>query len=276
MVIIGRINHLKVLKASAQGVILDGEHLGEVRLPAKQAPSGIRPGQTLDAFVYMSSEGYPEATTRKPIAQLGDVAWLRVVSITSAGAFLDWGAPRDLLLPKREQLPDIAEGEHCMVKIFLDEQQRITASEHLNDFLDETSTDYKEGQKVALVISEGTELGIKVIVNDSHWGLLYHDEIFTPLSVGMRVDGYIKKLRADHKLDVTLNQAGYGKVEGAAGMVLELLDEHDGFMPFSDKSTPEEIYSVFGMSKKVFKQAIGSLFKQKLITIEKSGIKRVR
>lgn len=276
MITIGKRCRLTVLRLSPSTVVLDGAHLGDIELPRREAPNKVQAGMEISVFLTADAEGRPEATMRQPAAEVGDVAWLKVTSITGNGAFLDWGLPKDLLLPKREQLPDLKAGDYCMVKIFLDEYHRLTASELLNDFLDETTDEFEERQKVTLMIAESTDLGVKVVVNDRYWGLLYRDEIFTPLQTGQRVEGYIKKLRADRKLDVTLNASGYGRIEGAAGTVLTLLEAKGGFMPFTDKSDPDEVREVFGMSKKVFKQAIGSLFKERIISIEDNGIRLAR
>lgn len=269
MVALGKLNTLKVIQMLQGGALLEGD----VFLPKRQVPRDLKVGGSIEVMVYPDGNGQLEASTSLPLAQVDHVAWLKVVGVTRVGAFLHWGVPKDLLLPSREQLEPLQQGDYCMVKIFVDEHQRITASEQLDDFIDAESHDFKQGQKVSLVICGSSELGTTVVVDDKVWGLLYKDEIFTDLQVGQRVDGYIKPLREDGKIDVTLNAPGYSKVNGIAGDILAKLEKHKGFLPYNDKSHPDEIYRMFGVSKKAFKQAIGTLFKQREIVIEDEGIR---
>lgn len=214
-----------------------------------------------------------------PPAELGDIAWLPVIAIDAEVALLDWGWSPALPLPRKEQLNKqlqaLRVGDYCLVKIFRDDDGNMLASEYINDFIANTATEFEAGDKVDVVITETTDLGMKVVVNSRYWGLLYRDEIFAHLTMGDKVTGYVKKLRADNKLDITLSAPGFARVTGATGDILTMLGEHEGFMPFTDKTSPEEIYSVFGMSKKVFKQAIGTLFKQRQISIDPDGIRLI-
>lgn len=275
MVTIGRVNHLEVLRKSAADFHLDGGEFGDIPLPKISAPADCQVGLEVSVFVYIDHEGYLAATTDVPRAQVGDVAWLKVVSIDAYAAFLDWGWVENLALPRAEQKSPVKLGQYCMVQILLDKQYGIVASSRLDDFLLDSATEFTQGQKVSLLIGNATELGLKVVINDRYWGLLYEADIFQPLRKGQKVDGYIKKLRSDNKLDVSLTPLGYGKVDSISESILSKLKDHGGFMAISDKSEPETIYAAFGVSKSAFKQAIGSLYKERLIIIEKTGIKLV-
>jgi predicted RNA-binding protein (virulence factor B family) len=223
----------------------------------------------------VDSEGHLAATTKTPLAQVDDIAWLKVVSLNYVGAFLNWGLPKDLLVPFSEQHHEMEVGRSYLVKVFLDEKNRIAATTKIDRFIADESVDFEAGQKVTLIIADKTELGFKAIVNNTHWGLLYQNELFQPLKRGQKLDGYIKKIRDDGKIDLSLHHPGYGKVVSLTDNILIKLKENDGVLMLSDKSPPEAIYAAFGVSKKVFKQAIGALYKKKLITIDKNGIKLV-
>jgi predicted RNA-binding protein (virulence factor B family) len=232
-------------------------------------------GDTLDVFVYVDSEGHLAATTQKPLAQADEVAWLKVASINYIGAFLDWGLPKNLLVPFSEQHHEMEVGKSYLVKLFLDDKGRMAATTKLDEWLEEESVDFKPGQKVSLIIADKTDLGYKAVVNNSHWGLLYKNEVFQPLRKGQKLEGYIKQIREDKKIDLMLHEPGYGKVEPLTDKILTRLKQNDGYLTLSDKSPPEAIYAAFGVSKKVFKQAIGALYKKQLIRIETNGIRLV-
>lgn len=275
MVSIGRVNRLDVTRKSASHFYLDGGKFGEIPLPRPEAPADCRLGVAVNAFVYLDDEGYLIACAAVPTAQVGDVAWLKVAQMDGADAFLDWGF-RDLLpLPREEQPGPVKLGQYCMVKVFLDQEYGITASCRLDDFVLDTATEFTQGQKVALLVGNETDLGVNVVVNDRYWGLLHEADIFQPLRKGQRLEGYIKKLRTDNKLDISLSAPGYAKVDSIAEGILAKLQENQGFMAVSDKSDPELIYSLFGVSKKAFKQAIGALYKERRISIEEGGIRLV-
>jgi predicted RNA-binding protein (virulence factor B family) len=208
------------------------------------------------------------------LAQVDEVAWLKVVSLSHAGAFLDWGLPKDLLVPFSEQKQKMTEGRHCLVKLFLDESNRIAASAILDDFIRDEAVYLKEGQKVDLIIADETDLGIKAIINHEFWGVLYKNELFQRLSKGQKITGFIKKIREDKKIDLILSQDKYGqKSDSVAGQILARLRQQGGEMAITDKSPPQLIYDSFSVSKKVFKQALGGLYKRRLITMTETGIR---
>ncbi len=275
MLTIGKINKLNVVKIQGADVYLDNGTSGKVLLADKKPRAHNQVGDTLEVFVYVDSEGHLAATTQTPLAQVDDIAWLKVVSLNYVGAFLDWGLPKDLLVPFSEQHHEMEVGRFYLVKVFLDDKNRIAATTKIDRFIADESLDFEAGQKVSLIIAEKTELGFKAIVNNTHWGLLYQNELFQPLRKGQKLDGYIKKIRDDLKIDLSLHHPGYGKVVSLTDNILIKLKENDGVLMLSDKSPPEAIYAVFGVSKKVFKQAIGALYKKKLITLDKNGIRLV-
>ncbi len=279
MLSIGKINTLTVVKKQGPDIYLDNGVSAKVLLADKRPPEHCELGDSLDVFVYVDTEGHLAATTKKPFAQVDEIAWLKVVSLNYIGAFLDWGLPKDLLVPFSEQHHELEVGRSYLVKVFLDEQNRLAATTKIEQFIaDEIAEDdldtFKVGQKVSLIIEEKTDLGLKAVINHSHWGMLYHNELFQPVRKGQTIDGYIKQIREDGKIDLVLQEPGYGKVVSLTDKILNKLHQNNGVLNLSDKSPPEAIYAAFGVSKKVFKQAIGSLYKQKLITIDdKEGIK---
>lgn len=275
MLNIGKINKLNVVKKQGADVYLDNGTSGKVLLADKKLSATCQVGDTLEVFVYVDSEGHLAATTKIPFAQVDDIAWLKVVSLNYVGAFLDWGLPKDLLVPFSEQHHEMEVGRSYLVKVFLDDKNRIAATTKIDRFINDESVDFEVGQKVSLIIAEKTELGFKAIVNNTHWGLLYQNELFQALRKGQKLDGYIKKIRDDQKIDLSLHHPGYGKVVSLTDNILIKLKENDGVLMLSDKSPPEAIYAAFGVSKKVFKQAIGALYKKKLITLDKNGIRLI-
>ena len=272
MLNIGKINTLIVVKKQGPDVYLDNGTSAKVLLADKKPPENCQVGDALDVFVYVDSEGHLAATTKTPLAQVDDIAWLKVVSLNYVGAFLDWGLPKDLLVPFSEQHHEMEVGKSYLVKVFLDDKNRIAATTKIDRFIEDESVDFEVGQKVSLIIADKTELGFKAIVNHTHWGLLYQNELFQPLKRGQKLDGYIKQIREDGKIDLNLNQPGYGKVVSLTDNILNKLKANNGSLMLSDKSPPEAIYAAFGVSKKVFKQAIGALYKKQLISIDKNGI----
>lgn len=276
MINIGKINKLKVVKQQGADVYLADSISGKkVLLADSKLPANCQVGDTLDVFVYVDSDGHLAATAKKPLAEVGDVAWLKVVSLNYVGAFLDWGLPKDLLVPFSEQYHEMEVGRSYLVKVFLDDQNRIAATTKIDKLLSDESVDFEVGQKVSLIIADRTDLGVKAIINNSHWGMLYENELFRPVRKGQKMEGYIKQIREDRKIDLSLHQPGYGKVMSLTDSIMAKLKANNGVLMLSDKSPPEAIYAAFGVSKKVFKQAIGALYKQQLITIDKNGIKLV-
>ncbi|MDR0748582.1 MAG: GntR family transcriptional regulator [Tannerellaceae bacterium] len=272
----GRLNTLKIVKDLDFGVYLDGGNGREILLPARYVPKNVKPGDEVEVFIYHDNEGRLIATTARPLAMAGEFKFMEVKSVNETGAFLEWGLMKDLLVPFGEQKAPMQEGRRYLVYVHLDKVSgRIVASARIEKFLDNTFPAYHFNQQVDLLVADETDLGYKVIVNNLHWGLLYHKEVFRQLEKGEQLTGYIKEVRDDEKIDVSLMPLGYGKVEGVAATILESLRIHNGFLPIHDKSEPEEIYALFRCSKKTFKQAIGSLYKRQLITLEKDGIRTV-
>ena len=273
---IGKYNSLRVIKEVDFGVYLDGEKEGEILMPIRYVPANCQVGDFVDVFLYLDSEDRPIATTETPFAQVGEFAMLRVQSVNKIGTFLDWGIMKDLLCPFREQKVTMTEGRSYLVYIYVDEEsKRIVASAKLGKFLDKSIPDYAIGQEVELIIESETDLGYKAIINNSHWGILYENEVFEQLSKGLKIKGFIKKIRPDNKIDLSLHPLGYEKVDPLTQMILDELKKEGGFIPVSDKSEAEEVYRFFGISKKSYKQAIGALYKRRMITISPDGIRLV-
>jgi predicted RNA-binding protein (virulence factor B family) len=271
---IGRINTLTVKRKRDYGVHLDGGASGDILLMKRHVPEKCQPGDELEVFVYADGLGRLRATTQKPYATVGRFAKLRVAANTSSGAFLDWGLQKDLLVPKREQQGRMEKGKSYVVFVFLDEKtNRITASAKLDKFLDQQPPEYSENEEVDLIIYAKTDLGYKVVVNNSHGGMVYKNEVFQELTIGQQLKGYIKKIRGDGKIDISLQQPGFQKIDAVSRAILKTIKDHGGRIAVTDKSPPEDIYSLFRVSKKTFKKAIGVLYKKRLVTFEANGIK---
>lgn len=269
-------NTLIVGKQNSSGIFLS-DNSGKFVLLADKNPKKYEIGETIDVFVFVDSDEQLAAFSKKPLAQIDEIAYLKVVSVNYYGAFLDWGLPKDLLVPFSEQHHELDVGESYFFKLIFDSKQRIVATTKVAQFLlDEIEEgDYTVGEKVNLLIGDKTELGIKAIVNGKHWGVLYKNEVFTQLRKGQRIDGFIKHIREDLRLDLTLQQLGYAKVIPLTDTILQMLQENGGELAVGDKSEPEQIYKLFGASKKVFKQAIGALYKQHRIEVEKTKIRLI-
>jgi hypothetical protein len=277
MVEIGRINTLEVVRETDNGLYLDGRELGEILMPKKFITEEVRKMGWADVFVYTDSEDRLVATTEKPFAMVGEFAFLKVVATSNFGAFLDWGLPKDLLVPFREQKAKMVEGGIYLVYLFLDLlTKRIAASAKIDKYLDNTPPEYEHGDKVQLMIAEETDLGFKAIVNNEHWGMLYKNQIYQPLSPGLKTTGYINKVREDEKIDLLLEKPGYEKVDAISQKILDELKQNRGFMAVSDNTSPEMINAMFGISKRNFKKAIGSLYKKRMITFDSDGIRLVK
>ncbi len=275
MVAIGKRNSLRIVRSAPPGFYLDGENLGEILLPGRYITPAMSVGGLVDVFIYRDSEDRLVATTTQPLAVVGQFAALRIVSVKAGvGAFLFWGLEKDLLLPIREMDGPVKPGEFVVVNVALDKRtDRLVASARLNRHLDLTPPPYHEGQSVQLLVASKSPLGYNLIVNHAHRGLIYHTEVPSPLKVGQVVDGYVRAIRPDGKLDLALGHAGYRRIAQVTDTVLEKLKAAGGSMPYHDNSLPEEIRDVFGVSKKAFKQAIGSLFRDRLIYIDADGIR---
>jgi predicted RNA-binding protein (virulence factor B family) len=272
---IGRYNTLAVVLHTDFGLYLDGGGDGDILLPNRYIPKNtpVEPGDKLRVFVYLDSEDRIIATTQTPKAQVGEFASLKVVEVSPVGLFLDWGLPKDLLLPYSEVKKTLREGDYCVVYLYVDEKtRRITATTYLDRHLDKTPAHYRVGQAVDLLIAARTDIGFKAIVNNNHWGLIHDNEAFKFLRSGMREKGYIKQIRADGKLNLSLQPWGKAGHDKLQTLILEKLTEAGGVLPYCDKSPPNEINRVFGVSKGSFKRALGSLLKSGAIIIHTDHI----
>lgn len=271
---VGKWNSLVVLKELDFGFYLDGQAQGEILLPIRYVPKDLKIGDTIDVFIYLDSEDRIIATTEKPFAEVGDFALLEVVSVGGIGAFLDWGLMKDLFVPFREQKQKMEAGYSYVVYVYIDEQTgRIVGSAKVENFLDQTPPEFIEGQEVDLIIYMQTDIGYKAIINKTHTGMLFDTDVFRTLHRGEHTKGYIKKVREDQKIDLLLDKPGYEKVDDISKKILDKLKAENGFIPLSDKSPADEIYDMFGISKKTFKKAIGALYKARVISLEDGGIK---
>jgi hypothetical protein len=272
---IGVLNNLRVVKEVDFGVYLDGGEHGEILLPRRYIPENCKVDDCVRVFIYPDSEDRLIATTEKPYAMAGDFALLKVVAVNSVGAFLDWGLPKDLLVPFSEQSPIMEKGKSYIVRVYVDKSNRIAGSARLDRYLDNDTGNFHANQEVELLICNQTDIGYKAIVNGTHWGVLYYNEVFQSLKRGQKTKGYIKKVRDDNKIDLCLQKPGYEKVDDITETILGVLKEQGGFISVTDKSPPEVIYKLFGVSKKTYKKAIGAIYRKRLITIENNGIKLI-
>lgn len=274
MVQIGKMNSLPIKGRLAYGIHLDGGSSGDILLRGPSAQQEYPTGATIDVFVYVDREQRLLATTQKPYATVGEFAALRVVTSGEAGAFIAWGLESDLFVPKSEQQDNMREGKSYVVFIFVNEKtNRITASSKLDKFLNLHPPIYKEGEQVDILVYSKTDLGYNAVVNGSHAGMIYGNEVFQKLAIGQRLQGYVKKVRDDQKIDLRLQRSGFQGIDDISQAILNVLKERGGMVAATDKSPPEEIYALFGVSKKVFKKAIGVLYKKRLLRIDTDGIK---
>jgi len=273
MIVLGKINTLTALRNTSVGVFLGDDEGNDVLLPNKYVPESLAVDDSIDVFVYTDSEDRIVATTLKPKIQRNEFARLQVVSVNKVGAFLDWGLEKDLLVPYREQRQRMEVGRWYVVFLYLDhETDRLVASNKLNRFMDDHVFDLNVGQEVDLLAYESTDLGVNVIINNRYRGLVYANELFRPVSPGDQMKGYVKNIRDDHRVDISLQKIGYENVEPSAQRILDKLKAHNGFLPLNDNSDPEVIYRTLEMSKKTFKKAIGSLYREQRILIKEDGI----
>jgi len=273
---IGKFNQLNVIALADNGAYLDAGELGEILLPKRYVPEPCQVGDTLKVFIYRDSADRLISTTEVPLAQVGEFVSLKVIETNKMGAFLDWGLPKDLLVPFNQQHTAMEVGKYYLVRVFLDQQtDRIAASSKLDKFIDIWPAEYQQGDKVNLIIGGKTDLGFKAIVNDLHWGLLYDNEIFQHLRVGKKITGYIKQVREDGRLDLILTRGSKNKVNDFSEKLLAHIADRGGVSPLHDKSSPELIQRTLGVSKKTFKATVGNLLKKGKIAIVKEGIKLV-
>ena len=289
MIKLGDYNTLKVVKFAVRdnphayggketfGIFLDGGKEGDILMPQKYVPEGVKVGDNVKCFVYLDQDERLVATTETPLAKVGDFAYLECTWVNEYGAFLDWGLMKDLFCPFREQKKKMEIGDSYIVYIHVDEESyRIVATAKVDKYLSQEKCELQVGAKVPLMIWQKTDLGFKVIVDNKYQGLIYRDQIFRHVQTGDRMEGYIEKIRPDGKLDISLQPTGRKQTIDFAETLLQWLKDHDGFAPYGDKSAPDDIKRTFQVSKKVFKKAIGDLYKRRLITIEDDGIKLVK
>lgn len=274
MVELGKYNTLKVVKKVDFGLYLDGgEDVGEILLPSRYVPEGTRIGDEIEVFVYLDNEERLVATTQDPLAQVGDFAYLKCSWVNEYGAFLDWGLMKDLFCPFREQKKKMEIGEKYIVHVHLDEDSyRIMASAKVDKFLEKDPAPYSNGDKVKLLVWQKTELGFKVIIDNRYPGLVYDNQVFRYLTTGDRLEGFIDQVRADGKIDVSLQTTGRQHTEEFSDQLLFYLRNNGGRCFLHDKSPAEDIYERFHVSKKVFKKGVGDLYKKRLITITPDGL----
>ena len=270
---LGKFNQLKVVKFVDFGLYLDGGDDGEILLPLRYVPEGVKEGDELKVFLYLDNEERLVATTQTPLVQVGEFAFLEVNWVNKYGAFLNWGLMKDLFVPFREQKMRMIQGKSYIVYCYQDkESYRLMASAKVNKFLSNEMPPYQEGQEVDILIWQKTDLGFKAIVENKFAALLYDSEIFQPLRSGMRLKAFVKQVREDGKIDLILQQAGPRKVDDFAETLLKYIRDHKGFTSFNDKSDAEEIFETFGVSKKTFKKAVGELYKMRLVSLQPNGI----
>lgn len=273
-IILGDYNNLEIVKRVSFGLYLDGDEDGEILLPAKYVPDGYDIGDIIKVFVYLDNEERLVATTEEPLAKVGDFALLRVAWTNDYGAFLDWGLLKDLFVPFSEQEGKMVKGNSYLVYVTIDRKSyRIYASARLDKFLSRTKPPYETDEEVDIIVWRRTDLGWKVIVNGNHSGLVFANEVFRDLKTGDRLKGYVKRVRTDGKIDIALQRHGVAGDDDSSMRLLSAIEAQRGFLPLNDNSSPDEIYSMLGMSKKAFKRAAGKLYKQRLIIIDDDGLR---
>jgi len=273
MIQIGEYNTLEILRDTQPGLFLGDNKGNEVLLPNRYVPQHFEIGDKIEVFVYLDNEERIIATTTKPYIKNGEFAMLRCNEVSKYGAFLDFGLVKELFCPFKEQAFAMKKGGWYLVRCYIDEKtERLVASSKTNRFLDNSNLTVEQFEEVDLIASHPSDIGMNVIVNGVHSGLIYKDNIYQDISVGDKLKGIVKKIRPGNKLDIALGQIGYRSIEPNADKILEELKDNSGFLPLNDKSTPNEIKDALEMSKKSFKKAIGNLYKQKLILIKEEGI----
>lgn len=276
MIQVGKFNRLSVKKTADFGLYLDGFGEAEILLPKRFVPDGLKVGDPVDVFIYHDSENRIIATTQKPYGVVGDIVRLKAVTVTKQGAFLDWGLMKDIFVPLSQQVSKMVTGGEYLVKIYVDEQTgRVAATEKLFPALSNDNLTVQEKDEVDLQVYRRSELGYVVIINNLHSGLLHYSDVFRELQPGDKLKGFIKAIKEADKIDVGVGKAGYAKVEDEGSHIMNLLHEHDGYLPYNDKSDPEAIRDFFGMSKKTFKMTTGTLYKERKIEFTQTGIKKI-
>ena len=274
MIKIGQINKLEVTKTVDFGVFLDGGDYGSILLPSRFVPEGTAVGEALDVFIYLDSENEVVASTETPKAQVGQFGLMNVIGTNSIGAFVDWDiAKKDLLVPFSEQRGRLEEGQNILVYVYIDKaSSRIVGTTRFNKWLDNTPANYERGQQVDILIAERTDLGYKAVINGEHWGLIFHSDVFGKLFIGKQLKAFIAEMREDGKISLSLQRPGVARMDDLSEKVIATLEKKEGFLPLTDKSSPDAIFTEFRTSKGTFKKTIGGLYKAGKITIEKDGI----
>ena len=273
MIEIGNYNTLRVVKELDFGIYLDGGEAGEILMPTKYVPKGTKPDDEIEVFIYSDTEDRLIATTETPFAKVNEFAFLEATALSKFGAFLDWGLIKDLLVPFREQKADMVEGGKYIVYIYLDEEtNRLAGSAKINKFLSSETPPYTENDEVNILIESKTDIGFKAIIENEYAGLLYKNEVFKDVEKGDKLKAFVKKIREDGKIDLALQKSGYEQIDGISKNILQIIKDSGGFVGATDKSSPELIKALFNVSKKSFKKAVGTLYRQRIISIEDDGI----
>jgi hypothetical protein len=277
MVEIGKYTELEIEKIIQQGAyLLTGDESPSILLPTRYIPENAQIGDLVKVFIYRDSEDKIIATTDKPLVIVGEFAYLKVKSQSNFGAFLDWGLMKDLLVPFSEQKEKMNIGQSYLVGLYVDKlTNRIVGTQHINKYLRDNEITINDGDEVDILICDETDLGYKVIVNQKYWGMIYKNQIFSDIDTGQRINAWVKQIRDDGKIDVTLQQPGFKEVLSAEEKILKLLEQQNGYSDLNDDSKPDEIYTELQISKKVFKKAIGKLFREKKIMITENGIQLI-
>lgn len=274
MLNLGQLNNLKASRQTDNGIYLVDDEFNEVLLPNKYIPADLELGDHLEVFLYKDSEDRLIATTLTPKVMLGGYAGLKAMAVGTYGAFFDWGLEKDLLVPYRQQARRVNEGQTYVVYLYLDEMtQRLAGSTKINKTFKDESVDLSVGDQVKLLPYAISDIGISVVVNNTYHGMLFNNEVFETVEIAKEIPGFVKNIRDDNKIDVSLNRQGYKSVDDNVQKLLQALIDHDGELNLNDKSSPEDITDQLGMSKKIFKKSVGALYKQKQIEITKTGIK---
>ncbi|MGE5943707.1 MAG: S1 RNA-binding domain-containing protein [Flavobacteriales bacterium] len=277
MIQLGQINTLEILRETDHGIYLVDEENNEVLLPNRYVPESFKIWDKIEVFVYLDNEERPVASTDFPYVKRDDFGLLRCSQVTDYGAFLDWGLVKELFCPFKEQAFPMKKGGWYLIYCFLDEKtDRLVASSKTNQFLDNKELTVKEFEEVDLIVSHPSDIGMNVIVNKKHQGLIYKDNIYTDISIGDRLKGVVKKIRPGNKLDISLGQVGYRNIEPNAQLIMNELQDNNGYLAITDKTDPEVIKRTLQMSKKNFKKAVGTLYKQHAINIKPDGIYLVK
>ncbi|WP_417505865.1 S1 RNA-binding domain-containing protein [Marinomonas gallaica] len=270
---IGRMNRLRVVKEKDFGVYLDAEQLGEILLPKRYVPNGLRVGEEVDVFIYLDSEDELIATTLIPKVQVGEFAALRAIAVNQVGAFFDWGLAKDLLVPFSQQKTRVEEGQVHLLFVYLDQiTNRIVATTKVDPLLNRQEPEYRTGEQVDIIVGDRTDIGYKCIVDSRYWGVLFFQDLVGRVYKGDHMKAYIKRVREDGKIDLSLQQTGYKKVVTILDQIMEHLEQNDGEMYLTDKSAPDAIFKEFKVSKATFKKALGALYKEQKINLGKDKI----